>query len=131
MTSAMDGYPGYHNVATEHRFARGSWEQLGPVFDWIRLRVPLLPNVELTPLQRVAGAADFANGISRVLSFDEHLFINPDLTIHLARPAVGDWIGVDAVTHHGPRGIGLSDSALYDPTGRIGRSNQSLLLDVR
>jgi hypothetical protein len=129
--STSTDYPGFHNVGTEHRFVRGSWEQLGPVIDWIRMRVPVLPGVALTPLQRVAGAADFANGISRVLSFDTHVFINPDLTIHLFHPPEGEWIGVESATHHGPRGIGLSDSAIYDVDGRVGRSNQSLLLDAR
>ena len=91
----------------------------------------MLPGAPLTPLQRVAGAADFANGISGVLPFDSHLFINPDLTIHLYRAPVGEWIAMASATHHGPLGVGLSDSALFDVDGRIGRSNQSLLLDRR
>ena len=125
------GYLGFHNAATEHRVVEGAWERPGPIVDWIRLRVPVLPDVALTPLQRVAGAADFANGISGVLPFDSHLIIHPDLTIHLFRPPVGEWIAMASATHHGPLGVGLSDSALFDVDGRIGRSNQSLLLDRR
>jgi hypothetical protein len=43
----------------------------------------------------------------------------------------GEWVGMASTTHHGPHGIGMSDTALFDVHGRIGRSNQSLLLDVR
>ena len=124
-------YIGFHNAATEHRVVEGEWQQPGPIVDWVRLLVPVLPGAPLTPLQRVAGAADFANGISGVLPFDTHLFINPDLTIHLFRAPVGEWIAMASATHHGPLGVGLSDSALFDVDGRIGRSNQSLLLDRR
>ena len=91
----------------------------------------MFPDLELTPSQRVAGAADFANGISHVLPWDSYLFVNPDLTIHLFRPLRGEWVGMASATHHGTRGIGMSDTALFDVDGRIGGSNQSLLLDVR
>ena len=122
----------FHDAGAEHRFVGGAAEPtVGPVVDWIRLCVPVLPDVALTPLQRVAGAADFANGISRVLSWDTHLFVNPDLTIHLFRPLRGEWVGMVSATHHGSQGIGMSDTALFDVDGRVGRSNQSLLLDHR
>lgn len=121
----------FHSDATEHRFPEGSGPAGGPVVDWIRLCVPLLPDVELTPLQRVAGAADFANGISHVLPWESYLFVNPDLTIHLFRPLRGEWVGMASATHHGPRGVGMSDTALFDVDGRVGRSSQSLLLELR
>jgi hypothetical protein len=103
----------------------------GEVFDWIRMVVPVLPDRALTPLQRIAGAADFANGISHVLPFETYTFVNPDLSIHLFQPMVGEWVGLHSTTHHGPDGVGMSDSSLYDIHGRIGRANQSLLLDLR
>ncbi|HEY5877081.1 MAG TPA: hypothetical protein VIT64_17350, partial [Ilumatobacteraceae bacterium] len=59
------------------------------------------------------------------------LFINPDLTIHLLRLPVGEWIGLDSRSHYGPEGAGLAESALYDENGRIGRSVQSLFVDER
>ena len=84
-----------------------------------------------TSLQRIAAAADFANGISHVLPFESHLFLNPELTIHLFHPMRGEWVGMASTTYHGPHGVGMSDTALFDIDGRIGRSNQSLLLDLR
>jgi hypothetical protein len=79
-------------------------------------------------LQRVAAAADFGNGISRVSSLEALTFINPDLTIYLERAPVGEWICLDAVSRLHAHGIGLAESALYDETGRLGRSVQSLLV---
>ncbi len=121
----------FHNGGTEHRFVQGSESKLGPVVDWIRLCVPLFPDLEPTPLQRVAAAVDFANGISHVLPWDSYLFVNPDLTIHLFRPLRGEWVGMASATHHGAQGVGMSDTAVFDVDGRVGRSNQSLLLDLR
>ena len=66
-----------------------------------------------------------------MLAFESHLFLNPELTIHLFHPMRGEWVGMASTTYHGPRGVGMSDTALFDIDGRIGHSNQSLLLDVR
>jgi hypothetical protein len=121
----------FHTDGVEHRFVQGTGLTLGPVVDWIRLCVPLLPGLALTPLQRVAAAADFANGISHVLPWESYLFVNPDLTIHLFRPLRGEWVGMASATHHGTRGVGMTDTAVFDIDGRVGRSSQSLLLDRR
>ena len=129
-TLASD-YIAFHNGAVAHRFIALPNAVNGAVFDWIRLLVPVLPDRPLTPLQRIAAAADFANGISHVLAFESHLFLNPELTIHLFHPMRGEWVGMASTTYHGPRGVGMSDTALFDIDGRIGHSNQSLLLDVR
>jgi hypothetical protein len=93
--------------------------------------VPVVAGEETTPLMRVAAAADFGNGISGEVAWDEHLFINPDLTIYLHRLPAGDWIGLDARTWPTHEGVGIADAALYDESGRIGRSVQALLLDRR
>ncbi len=123
-------YRAFHSLAVEHRFVGGSFAQAGPATDWIRLRVPLVEGEETSPLCRVAAAADFGNGISWVLNrSDGYSFINPDLTIYLHRPPVGEWICLDAVTHAQPSGIGLAESTLYDEQGIIGRSLQSLIIE--
>jgi hypothetical protein len=119
----------FHNGGAEHSFVEGSGTTPGPVVDWIRLCVPVFPGIPLTPFQRVAAAVDFANGISHVLPWESYVFVNPDLTIHLFRPMRGEWVGMSSTTHHGTRGIGMSDTAVFDIDGRIGRSSQSLLLE--
>ncbi len=128
---ANSSYRAFHNEGCEHRFAAGTWADPGPVTVWIRLLVPVVAGEEPSPLQRVMAAADFGNGVSRVLSWEDYLFINPDLTVHLSRPATGEWICLDARTTLGPHGNGLAESALHDEQGPIGRSLQSLFVDRR
>lgn len=129
--ATLPGAPvAYHSHGVEHRYLRGTFGEAGPVFDWARLLVPVVPDEEPTPWQRAVGIADFGNGLSAVVPFDgTSLFINPDLTVHLWREPVGEWIGLDAVTRTSPTGIGLAESAVWDRGGRVGRSLQSLFLD--
>ena len=63
----------------------------GPGPAWFRLQRPVVGDEEPTGVQRAAAAADFGNGISWVLPFEDWIFLNPDLTLHLARrrPASG------------------------------------------
>jgi hypothetical protein len=127
---AQQTYTAFHNTAVRHRFARGTFGEVGPAFDWIRLAVPVVPGEDPTGWQRAAAAADFGNGISSLVDFDgTTMFINPDLTIHLWREPEGEWVGMDSVSYASGTGIGASDSAMWDRRGRIGRTNQSLLLD--
>jgi acyl-coenzyme A thioesterase PaaI-like protein len=123
-------YEALHNSGVEHRFVIGSFEDPGPATDWIRLRVPLIEGETPSPLERVAVAADFGNGVSRIIDFEQLLFINPDLTIYLHRLPVGEWVCLDSVTRIEPYGIGLATSDLYDGEGPIGRSLQSLVVDA-
>jgi hypothetical protein len=116
-------------LAVEVRMARGSWIEMGPGAVWFRLRQPIVAGEEVSPLQRAAVAADFGNGVSAALERGRYLFINPDLTIYLHRHPVGEWVGIDAVTHAEAHGVGVAESALHDEGGRIGRSIQSLLVD--
>jgi len=115
--------------AMELRQTRGSWGETGPATVWFRLVVPIVAGEEPTPLQRVAAAADFGNGVSATLERGQYLFINPDLSIHLYRHPVGEWVALDAITYAEARGVGLAESALHDQRGRIGRSLQCLLVD--
>ena len=69
------------------------------------------------------------NGVSAALDYQEYLFINTDLSVHLLRPPAGEWVCLDAVTH--VDGLGLSDTALWDERGHIGRAAQTLLVRRR
>jgi hypothetical protein len=124
-------YDGFHNVGVEHRFVRGTFDRVGPATDWIRLRVPVVDDEPVSPLQRVLAAADFGNGVSRLTDFDTTLFINPDLTVYLHRLPVGEWVCLDAVSRLEGHGVGLAQSALWDEHGPLGRSLQSLLVEPR
>jgi hypothetical protein len=88
-----------------------------------------VPGEEPTPLQRTAAAADFGNGVSAPARFEELRFLNADLTIHLHRLPVGEWVCLDAMMWMSDTGVALAESALFDEEGPIGRSLQSLLLE--
>jgi Acyl-CoA thioesterase C-terminal domain/Acyl-CoA thioesterase N-terminal domain len=115
----------------EVRFAQGAFADVGPAFAWFRLRHPLVAGEQPSPLQRLAAAGDFGNGIATAVSWATHVFINPDLTLYVERLPQGEWVGLDAITRVGDAGIGISDSALYDEHGRVGRAQQSLYVAER
>ena len=119
---------GWH-TAMEIVFARGRFRAPGPATVWMRPRVELVRGEPVSPLQRVMLAADGGNGVSAPLPWDRYIFINTDLTVHLLRPPRGEWVCLDSVTH--VDGIGMSDTALWDEQGRIGRAAQTLLVRAR
>lgn len=122
---------GFHRTAMEIRFAAGTSYGRGPGRTWFRFARPLVEGAEPSPLARVVAAADFGNGVSRVLDFERHLFVNTDLTIHLRREPVGEWVMLDARTRVEPTGVGLAASTLYDRSGAIGLAAQSLYVAER
>jgi Thioesterase-like superfamily len=117
--------------AIEVRFIEGTFNGEGPSTAWFRLRAAVVSGEEPSPLQRLAAAGDFGNGISATLPWGEYLFINPDLTLYIERAPVGDWIGLEARTIIVPDGIGTAESVLYDERGRVGRATQALLVAPR
>jgi Thioesterase-like superfamily len=119
---------GYH-VAMDELFVRGAFLEPGPATVWMRMRVPLVVGEEPSPLQRVLVAADSGNGISAELDYRRYLFINTDLSVHLLRMPAGEWVCLDAKTH--VDGVGLTDTAIWDRRGRIGRAAQTLLVRQR
>lgn len=121
---------GYH-TGMEYRFTAGAFLSPGPATCWMRMRMPLVDDEQPSALTRVLVAADSGNGISGVLDYREHVFINPDLTVHVYRYPEGEWVCLDARTWIDPAGIGIADTALLDQRGAIGRSVQSLFVAKR
>lgn len=127
----IGAYRAFHNAGAQLQYVAGVFSGRGPATVWVRLAVPVVPGEEPTPLQRAVAAADFGNGVSSELDFDHFVFVNPDLTVYLHRPALGEWICLDAATRIGIPGVGVAQSALWDVHGPIGRSLQSLLVERR
>ncbi len=121
---------GYHS-AMDYRFVEGGFTEQGPATVWTRMGVPLLPDEEPTPLQRLLVAADSGNGVSVALDWTRYLFINVDLSVHLHRMPKGEWVCLDAVTLPEPNGVGMADSRLFDERGAVGRAVQTLLIAER
>lgn len=117
--------------SVEIRFASGRWGT-SPSTAWFRLHRPLVTGETPSALQHLAAAGDFGNGISGMLSWDEYLFINPDLTLYVEREPVGEWICLQSETRIAPGdGIGIAESVLFDQRGRVGRATQALLVARR
>jgi hypothetical protein len=117
--------------AMEIRFVSGSFYEPGPATAWFRLTAPLVAGEAPSPLQRLAAAADFPNGIASPLSWTDYVFINPDLTIYVEREPLGEWIALAAQMRVHDGGVGYAEATLYDHQGRVGRSSQTLLISRR
>lgn len=126
-----EGPTSFARDAMEIRFAAGTFWDVGPAFAWFRVRVPVLAGAPVSPLQRLAAAGDFGNGIGAAVPWATHVFINPDLTLYAERPPAGEWVGLDAHSRIGGEGVGVSDAVLYDERGRVGRAQQSLYVAAR
>jgi hypothetical protein len=126
-----EGWADGYLSAVEWRFVAGAFGQPGPATAWTRLRHPVVPGEQPSPLQRVLAVADSGNGISTELDLTHWHFINPELTVHLHREAVGEWICMAAQTAISPNGVGLATSVLSDLDGPVGVGAQSLLIGRR
>ncbi len=99
---------------------------------WGRLKRPMVPFA--TSLAAAFAIAD--NGQPFSLGGDPTLlkrftFPNIDIALHLSRPPQPGWIGVKARSDWRPDGMGLTESELFDETGRIGRCCQTIVLVPR
>ena len=128
--NAPDGLA-FHVSAVEHRSESNALSGQGPASDWIRVKVDLLPGVALSGFERVVCAADFSNGISSSLPFDSYTYVNADLSVHLFRLPVDEWVLVDAATSVSDGGVGLAVSRLLDRNGLLGQACQSLVVAKR
>jgi hypothetical protein len=121
---------GLATTGMEMSWLSNPWS-VGPGRVWMRLRQPILPDEPATSLVRLVATADFGNGVSAELPFEEYLFINADLTIHLWRAPRGEWIGLDARTLLQDGGTGVAESVLHDEHGPVGRAFQTLVVQPR
>ena len=124
-----NGLIDYGSQAIEMRVAAGSPFGGGPSTCWFRLLRPLIEGETTDGFARAAALCDFANGVSAVEPFSELIAINTDLTIYLSRRPVGEWIALDSRTNSSGLGLGMTDSLVYDASGFVGTTNQSIFFD--
>ena len=97
---------------------------------WIRHTTPFVS--QIGPLSFVASLADWASGMSRPGWADDNPdvagFPNADLTVHLHRAPEGEWLGIAGAPTWTADGVGTTTAALYDCSGPLGRSAQSIVL---
>lgn len=113
------------------KIVRGQWGEPGVAAVWFRAERPMVRGEETTPVMRAALTADFCNGVSAVLDFQQWTFINGDLSVSLSRDPVGKWILLDAETWVGDSGGALAFARLADRKGYFGRAVQSVLIERR
>jgi len=124
-------YPDFFGGAVDKRLYAGEALRPGRAGMWFRLRVPVVLGETVTPLQTLMAVVDSANGISWALPFEQYVFPNTDIGVYLAREPEGEWIALDAVSYLDPGGRGISDTALFDTRGFLGRANQALFVGER
>jgi hypothetical protein len=121
--------PGYLD-AIEWRWITGGVDTPGPGVVWMR-PPGLVVGESISPLQRLLACVDSASGVSAMLDIREWAFLNTELTLHMLREPVGEWICLDAVTTLGPGPVGVATSSAYDEVGLVARSAQALLVQRR
>jgi len=114
--------------SVEWNWIEGAVTRPGPAVVWMRPLVPLVPGEEMSALQRLLTCVDSASGVSAAVDADTWGFLNTELTVHVLRPPVGEWICLVAETSLGPGAVGVAASTVYDESGPVGRSAQALLV---
>lgn len=86
---------------------------------WIRDVHPLVTGERLTPLVRVAMAADLASPVS---NFSTHglSFINADYTVYLGREPQGEYVGIQPSAHISEAGVAAGQCVVHDLSGPVG-----------
>jgi hypothetical protein len=125
------GDEGFHLTGMEIRYGGGTRFGGGRSLGWFRLAGPLVAGEETGQAERAVAAADFGNGISHVLDFTTHLFVNTDLTVTLLRDPEGPWVLLDAQTRIAPAGIGWPSSVGHDDAARSASRSRRLFVSAR
>lgn len=95
---------------------------------WLRTPHDMVDGEPTSALVRLLGLVDSANGIAARVApgAGSYMFPNVDLSVHVYREPVGEWLGLDTHVSFAGDGIGLTSSVLHDVTGPFGRAEQIL-----
>lgn len=123
-----EGWSGGYLDSVDWRWISGAVLEPGPAVVWMRPLADLVEGERISPIQRIAACVDSASGVSAALDPSRWRFLNTELTIHVLRPPVGEWLCLQARTTLSSGAIGLATSDVYDERGLVARSAQSLLI---
>jgi hypothetical protein len=99
---------------------------------WLRLTTAVVAGEPVRPTARLALAVDFANLAGMDGPVTALTMINPDVTAHVLRPPVGEWVAVTGDTRfHAALGRGISYAQLSDEDGLFAISSTSQLIQPR
>jgi acyl-coenzyme A thioesterase PaaI-like protein len=125
------GWTGGYLDAIEWRWITGAISEPGPGVVWMRPRVALVDGEPMSGIQRLMACVDSASGVSAVLDMARWRFLNTELSVHVLRPPVGEWICLDAETTLSTGSVGVAVARVYDERGLVARSAQALLVTPR
>lgn len=114
--------------AVDWRWIKGAVLEAGPAVVWMRPLVPLLPDEPLGGLPMLMTCVDSASGVSAALDPAEWSFMNTELTVHVVREPVGDWVCVEAETTLTSTSVGVCNATVHDELGVVAKSAQALLV---
>ncbi len=99
---------------------------------WCRLRVPVVAGEPVRATSLAALPLDVTNLIGVGLDPTRATSINPDVTGHLSRAPVGEWVALTGNTHY-DHGVahGVSMAVMSDAEGVFGVTSTSQILDPR
>lgn len=99
---------------------------------WCRLRVPVVAGEPVRASSLAAVPLDLGNLIGVNFDPNKATSINPDVTGHLTRTPVGEWVALTGHTYfaHGV-GHGMSMATMSDEQGVFGVMSTSQILDPR
>ena len=82
--------------SVDWRWVQGAVTEPGPGMVWMRPLVDLVEGEPMSPVQRLMACVDSASGVSAALDPATWAFLNTELTVHVLRPPVGEWVCLDA-----------------------------------
>lgn len=98
---------------------------------WMRPTAHIVDAEPTTALQRLAAVVDCANGVGAILDPRQYFFMNTDTVVHLHRLPSGDDFALRARASIGADGVGVTTTEVFDKTGFVGTSAQTLLVQRR
>jgi len=98
----------------------------GQATSWVRPGFPLIADAATSPLARMLGVVDVANGLCPRRLPGDVAFPNVDLTAHILRAPESGWLGLASHASFGPAGLGVTHSTVYDERGPVAVISQSL-----
>jgi hypothetical protein len=97
---------------------------------WCRLRIPVVAGEPVRACSRAALPLDLVNLLGVKFDPARASSINPDVTGHLARGPVGEWVALTGHTYYAHAvGHGLSMAVMSDTAGVFGVTSTSQILE--
>jgi hypothetical protein len=96
---------------------------------WCRLRVPVVAGEPTRASSRAAVMLDLVNLLGVDLDRSQATSINPDVSGHMSRGPVGEWVALSGNTYYSPTtGHGVSTALMSDEAGVFGTTSTSQIV---